>query len=133
MHSKNSLRYLRREFFAAVRFCFALYQNIACIIASFVAPNKKRTYNHLQVRIFTGDPGQIRTADLPLRSFNNIKINVFMCNIPSFYAEFCCIMRKFCKHFRIFSMRSNRISHHFVLFVRYIFLCLQSVYYVIYV
>ena len=81
----------------------------------------------MQVRIFTGDPGQIRTADLPLRSFNNIKINVFMCNIPSFYAEFCCIMRKFCKLFRMFSIHSIRISPFFVLRFFDYFLSLQSI------
>ena len=81
----------------------------------------------MQVRIFTGDPGQIRTADLPLRSFNNIKINVFMCNIPSFYAEFCCIMRKFCKPFHIFSIHSIRISPYFVLRFLYYFLYVHCV------
>ena len=87
----------------------------------------KKPQNALHGYVFTGDPGQIRTADLPLRSFNNIKINVFMCNIPSFYAEFCCIMRKFCKPFHIFSIHSIRISPYFVLRFLYYFLYVHCV------
>lgn len=62
-----------------------------------------------------GDPGQIRTADLPLRSFNNVKTNAFICNISSFCIGIYCSKYAFCKLFRMFSIHSIRISFFFVL------------------
>ena len=74
-----------------------------------------------------GDPGQIRTADLPLRSFNNVKTNAFICNISSFCAEIYHLKCVFCKLFRMFSIHSIRISPFFVLRFFDYFLYLQSV------
>ena len=88
---------------------------------------KKRPSTNVERRIFTGDPGQIRTADLPLRSFNNVKTNAFICNISSFCAEIYHLKCVFCKLFRMFSIHSIRISPFFVLRFFDYFLYLQSV------
>lgn len=46
---------------------FYLLNNLVLNLVLTRRTHKKHTYNRLQVRIFTGDPGQIRTADPSLR------------------------------------------------------------------